>query len=736
MKFNEYLSLQEGVNDPAIFKVIFLAGGPGSGKSFMVKKTALQAMGFTVINSDNAFEHLLKKNNLSMKMPESEKEQRDLARDAAKETTNKKQDLALQGRLGMVIDGTGRDYDKIKKLSAQFQKQGYDTSMIFVNTDLETALDRNAKRDRSVPDEMAKKLWMDVQGNIGKFQSEFGNNFHVVDNSEGADFDEQTNRVFKDIGKWSKQPPKNNVAKKWIDSQKGGKSDAKETPAKKQSPAAEETPAPKSDSKETPPVAKEPTTSEPKEAPPVAKEPEQDNPKAEPEQTPTEKEPYKVKCLDKRPPHGAKMANVVAKNEAEALKKVRAHGLVPVEINGRSLKEEAETTMKGKDPCWKSYEMIGTKEKNGKEVPNCVPKEEACCDDCADPIEEEAEYEGRKVTLNKPFGGDSKHKRYVYVKNDKGNIIKLGFGDPNMEIKRDDPERLKAYRARHNCSDPGPKWKANYWSCKYWSSTPTSKLDEATTIHLPRKYMHAGSEMEDQVSAAIHKAAGSPKMHSIEFKFGVRFEVERDGKKDQKLTDILRKNLKEESTSNAVYIPMYVQEASYAGNIGMMELAKFYMKANDSEKKKLQDLIKKEMFKQAWKMVQDKTGVKLVGKEFNESTVIYVPSRFRYAEDHITNVIHKAHGSPAMHDVEVSFNNSGKREVHVNGKKHPELTKHLNKTLNSVREDTAVAANSVDGGGVDMNPTGKPKWDKRSKFHIDHMFRRADGTKYQKKKNE
>ena len=271
-----------------------------------------------------------------------------------------------------------------------------------------------------------------------------------------------------------------------------------------------------------------------------------------------------------------------------------------------------------KDPCWKGYEMIGTKKKNGKEVPNCVPKEEACCDDCAEPLEEEAEYEGRKVTLNKPFGGDSKHKRYVYVKNDKGNIIKLGFGDPNMEIKRDDPERRKAYRARHNCDNPGPKWKANYWSCKYWSATPTSKLDEKVSVS----------------------------------------------------------------------IPLYVQEAAYEGNIGMMELAKFYMKANDSEKKKLQDLIKKQMFKDAWKLVQTKTGVKLVGKEFNEAV------------------------SPAQ-QAAIAIAKKKKQEV-----------------------EEEVAANSVAGGGVDMNPTGKPKWDKRSKFHIDHMFRRADGTKYKKEKKD
>lgn len=86
------------------------------------------------------------------------------------------------------------------------------------------------------------------------------------------------------------------------------------------------------------------------------------------------------------------------------------------------------------------------------------------------------ENEGKK--LGKPFltpGGPKK--RAVYVKNDKGNVVKVNFGDPNMEIKRDSPERRKSYRARHNCDNPGPRWKANYWSCKFWSSTPVSKLD-------------------------------------------------------------------------------------------------------------------------------------------------------------------------------------------------------------------------------------------------------------------
>ncbi len=121
------------------------------------------------------------------------------------------------------------------------------------------------------------------------------------------------------------------------------------------------------------------------------------------------------------------------------------------------------------DPCWDGYEMIGMKEKDGKEVPNCVPIEEE--------ILQEAEYQGRKVTLNKPTRGDVK-KSKVYVKNDKGNVVKVNFGhggtsakkkgEKTMRIKKSNPERRKSFRARHNCDNPGPKWKARYWSCKAW----------------------------------------------------------------------------------------------------------------------------------------------------------------------------------------------------------------------------------------------------------------------------
>jgi hypothetical protein len=80
-----------------------------------------------------------------------------------------------------------------------------------------------------------------------------------------------------------------------------------------------------------------------------------------------------------------------------------------------------------------------------------------------------AKYQGRTVKLNKPFRTPDGPKKFsVYVKNEKGNVVKVNFGDPNMEIKRDDPARRKSFRARHKCATPGPKWKARYWSCKKW----------------------------------------------------------------------------------------------------------------------------------------------------------------------------------------------------------------------------------------------------------------------------
>lgn len=123
-------------------------------------------------------------------------------------------------------------------------------------------------------------------------------------------------------------------------------------------------------------------------------------------------------------------------------------------------KDNSPKIDEAKGPCWKGYEQIGMKKKGGKEVPNCVPINEK-------EIVNEAEYQGRKVELNKPMQGDVK-KFKVYVKNDKGNVVKVNFGQKGMVIKKDNPERRKSFRARHNCDNPGPKWKARYWSCKKW----------------------------------------------------------------------------------------------------------------------------------------------------------------------------------------------------------------------------------------------------------------------------
>lgn len=120
--------------------------------------------------------------------------------------------------------------------------------------------------------------------------------------------------------------------------------------------------------------------------------------------------------------------------------------------------------------CWDGY----------KPTPGKKPYEKGSCMK-EDDIQEDAEHEGKSVTLNKPFRTPDGPKKFaVYVKNDKGNVVKVTFGDPNMEIKRDSDDRRANFRARHNCDDPGPKWKARYWSCKMWSNKPVSKLAEAS----------------------------------------------------------------------------------------------------------------------------------------------------------------------------------------------------------------------------------------------------------------
>ena len=154
----DFPELQEGLQDPNIFKAFFLAGGPGSGKSYVVRKTT-GGTGLRIVNSDDIFEKMLKDAGLSMKMPSSEEEPRDKIRSRAKSLTKSRQANYVEGRIGLIIDGTGKDYDKIAKQSIQLQQLGYDTHMVFVNTTLDVALQRNAERARSVPVKIAVQSW-------------------------------------------------------------------------------------------------------------------------------------------------------------------------------------------------------------------------------------------------------------------------------------------------------------------------------------------------------------------------------------------------------------------------------------------------------------------------------------------------------------------------------------------------------------------------------------------------
>ena len=229
LSFENYLKeelrqIEEGVNDPAIFKAVFLAGGPGSGKSFIVGKTGLPALGFKVVNSDDAFETAMKKAGMEMDPDNIFSVKGQELRGKAKKLTAAKQAMYIKGRLGLCIDGTGKDTAKLTNQAKELKKLGYDVAMIFVNTDLATAQARNKARARTLPADEVEKYWTTVQKNIGSFQTLFGKQkFTVVDNSEGKDYQKETTRAYREITKFVNAEPDNAVAKRWIKSEKAKK---------------------------------------------------------------------------------------------------------------------------------------------------------------------------------------------------------------------------------------------------------------------------------------------------------------------------------------------------------------------------------------------------------------------------------------------------------------------------------------------------------------------------------
>jgi hypothetical protein len=233
--------INEGVYDPGIFKAIFLAGGPGSGKSFVGSELigipkggfrnidmSFAPSGVKLVNSDPEFEYFLKKvgvdpkdlGSLSDEAFKQLTEPADSPRAKARKIRDSKEKLYTQGRLGLLIDGTGDNYAKIKKKNIELKKLGYDTYMLFINTTLEVAQQRNAQRDRKLPDKLVKKIWTDVQKNMGRFQGLFGSNFKIIDNSDKR-VPKRDSRLFPKefysaINKFIKSPVKSGLAKRWI----------------------------------------------------------------------------------------------------------------------------------------------------------------------------------------------------------------------------------------------------------------------------------------------------------------------------------------------------------------------------------------------------------------------------------------------------------------------------------------------------------------------------------------
>ena len=216
--FKKFLTdhqLQEGVYDPNIFNAIFLAGGPGSGKSYVVQKTT-GGLGMKIVNSDDIYEKDLEKAGLDIGKPDDiDSDQGQAIRLRSKEKTTARRGLWIDGRLGIIIDGTGKDVAKITNQKKLLDLLGYQCAMIFVNSSLDVAQQRNKDRPRSLSTKRVERMWNDVQKNIGAFQSTFGSkHFIIVDNNDAGE--DIFNKVYKRIRGLVTKKPTKIQAKQWI----------------------------------------------------------------------------------------------------------------------------------------------------------------------------------------------------------------------------------------------------------------------------------------------------------------------------------------------------------------------------------------------------------------------------------------------------------------------------------------------------------------------------------------
>ena len=200
MRINE---ITEGPHDPYQYKAIFFAGSPGAGKTYVARKLAGVFGGLKQVNMDIIFKHLMTKKNLSWKMPPEEEPEREKQRQKSKELVAKQQQSYTDSGLGLLIDSTGRILGTVRRIKDELEDKGYETTMIFVNTDLETALRRNKERERTLPDKLIHQNHDVIEQRLGEFQRMF-NDVHIINNSASAQdtMPKQIAQVEKDIRKF------------------------------------------------------------------------------------------------------------------------------------------------------------------------------------------------------------------------------------------------------------------------------------------------------------------------------------------------------------------------------------------------------------------------------------------------------------------------------------------------------------------------------------------------------
>jgi len=208
--------ITEGVYDPGIFKAVFLMGGPGSGKSEVVTGLALKALGLKLINTDSAFEKGLEKAGLSLDLRGADMSKIDPIRAKAKVTTRKGMDMYMDGRLGLIFDTTSANRTKIRAYKRKLDVIGYESKMVYVQTTLKNAQDRNANRPRKVPPEIVTQDWNKSNENAIEMQQIFGKDFIKIENDDTLNaLKKKTTKLYSQLMTWTSKFPKNNIANRW-----------------------------------------------------------------------------------------------------------------------------------------------------------------------------------------------------------------------------------------------------------------------------------------------------------------------------------------------------------------------------------------------------------------------------------------------------------------------------------------------------------------------------------------